>query len=108
MQTQIFRKSFRMKYYLICPFLCLLDPPRINGSGFPTEVSVVVNHVLELVCQAEGIPVPILTWVKDGRPLPQTESLRLLQGGEVLRISSAQVRYFGISILSHLGQFHMI
>ncbi|TSL47575.1 Hemicentin-1 [Bagarius yarrelli] len=75
--------------------LKVLDPPRINGSGFPTEVSVVVNHVLELVCEAEGIPTPTLTWVKDGRPLPQTHSLSLLRGGEVLRIASVQVEDTG-------------
>ncbi|GAA6099393.1 hemicentin-1 isoform X2 [Tachysurus ichikawai] len=75
--------------------LKVLDPPRINGSGFPTEVSVVVNNVLELVCEAEGIPAPTLTWVKDGRPLPQTNSLSVLRGGEVLRIASVQVEDTG-------------
>ncbi|XP_047673954.1 hemicentin-1 isoform X2 [Tachysurus fulvidraco] len=75
--------------------LKVLDPPRINGSGFPTEVSVVVNNVLELVCEAEGIPAPTLTWVKDGRPLPQMHSLSVLRGGEVLRIASVQVEDTG-------------
>lgn len=69
----------------------LSDPPRIKGSGVPAEVSVVVNNVLELQCEASGIPAPSLTWLKDGRPLPQTDSLRLLRGGEVLRAASAQV-----------------
>uniref|UniRef100_A0A3Q2PHK8 Ig-like domain-containing protein n=1 Tax=Fundulus heteroclitus TaxID=8078 RepID=A0A3Q2PHK8_FUNHE len=50
-----------------------------------------VNNVLELLCEATGIPTPTLTWLKDGRPLPQTDSLRLLRGGEVLRVTSAQV-----------------
>nr|XP_055041763.1 hemicentin-1 isoform X2 [Misgurnus anguillicaudatus] len=75
--------------------LKVLDPPQINGSGAPTEVSVVVNHILELVCEADGIPVPTLTWLKDGRPLPQTDSIRLLRDGEVLRIASAQVENTG-------------
>ncbi|XP_030626728.1 hemicentin-1 [Chanos chanos] len=75
--------------------LKVLDPPQINGSGVPAEVSVVVNNVLELVCEASGIPVPSLTWMKDGRPLPQTDSLRLLRGGEVLRVASAQVEDTG-------------
>ncbi|KAI5614770.1 hemicentin-1 isoform X1 [Silurus asotus] len=75
--------------------LKVLDPPLINGSGFSTEVSVVVNHALELVCEAEGIPAPTLTWVKDGRPLPQLDSLSILRGGEVLRITSAQVEDTG-------------
>lgn len=54
-------------------------------------MSVVVNNVLELRCEASGIPPPSLTWLKDGRPLPQTDSLQLLRGGEVLRVASAQV-----------------
>lgn len=69
----------------------LLDPPRIKGSGVAAEVSVVVNNVLELHCEASGIPTPSLTWLKDGRPLPQTDSLHLLRGGEVLLAASAQV-----------------
>ncbi|KAG7251155.1 hypothetical protein CRUP_029350, partial [Coryphaenoides rupestris] len=75
--------------------LKVLDPPSINGSEVPVEVSVVVNHVLELECEAWGIPAPSLTWLKDGRPLPQTDSMRLLRGGEVLRVASAQVEDTG-------------
>ncbi|XP_005733181.1 hemicentin-1 isoform X1 [Pundamilia nyererei] len=75
--------------------LKVMDPPRIEGSGGPAEVSVVVNNVLELHCEATGIPTPSLTWLKDGRPLPQTDSLRLLQGGKVLRVASAQLEDTG-------------
>ncbi|KAL1022832.1 hypothetical protein UPYG_G00032950 [Umbra pygmaea] len=73
----------------------VLDPPRINGAGTAVEVSVVVNHVLELLCEATGIPTPTLTWLKDGRPLPQMDNLHLLRGGEVLRIASPQVEATG-------------
>ncbi|XP_040895666.1 hemicentin-1 [Toxotes jaculatrix] len=75
--------------------LKVLDPPRIKGSDVPAEVSVVVNNVLELQCEASGIPTPSLTWLKDGRPLPQTNSLRLLQGGEMLHVASAQLEDTG-------------
>ncbi|XP_071342317.1 hemicentin-1 isoform X2 [Trachinotus anak] len=75
--------------------LKVLDPPRIKGSGLSEEVSVVVNNVLELQCEASGIPTPSLTWLKDGRPLPQTDSLRLLRGGEMLRVASAQLEDTG-------------
>ncbi|XP_070817740.1 hemicentin-1 [Chaetodon trifascialis] len=75
--------------------LKVLDPPRIKDSGVQAEVSVVVNNVLELQCEASGIPTPSLTWLKDGRPLPQTDSLRLLRGGEVLRVASAQLEDTG-------------
>ncbi|XP_028259472.1 hemicentin-1 [Parambassis ranga] len=75
--------------------LKVLDPPRIEGSGIPAQVSVVVNNVLELQCKATGIPMPSLTWLKDGRPLPQTDSMRLFRGGEVLRVASAQLEDTG-------------
>lgn len=70
-------------------FRTLSDPPHINGSGVATEVSVIVNKALELQCEASGIPMPSLTWLKDGRPV--SDGLRVLQGGEVLRVASAQV-----------------
>ncbi|KAL4635075.1 hemicentin-1 [Arapaima gigas] len=80
------RRHFRLK---------VLDPPRINGSGTPTEVSVVVNSVLELLCVATGIPSPSLTWMKDGRPLPQANAIHVLKGGEVVRMPLAQVEDTG-------------
>lgn len=63
---------------------------------------MVVNHVLELQCEVSGIPTPSLTWLKDGRPLPQTDSLRLLRGGEVLRVGSAQVTVIDQILLTHI------
>ncbi|XP_032380766.1 hemicentin-1 isoform X2 [Etheostoma spectabile] len=82
--------------------LKVLNPPLIKGSSVPAEVSVVVNNVLELHCEASGIPTPSLTWLKDGRPLPQTDSLLLLRGGEVLRVASAQLEDTGrYSCLAH-------
>lgn len=83
-------------------FFSLSDPPRIKGSGIAAEVTVVVNHVLELHCEASGIPTPSLTWLKDGRPLPLTDSLRLLQGGEVLRVALAQVSGQGLFPIPHI------
>lgn len=74
--------------------LFLSDPPHIKSSGSPKEVTVLVNNVMELECEATGIPTPTLTWLKDGRPLLETSNQRLLRGGEVLRVASAQVSLF--------------
>ncbi|KAK2508441.1 hypothetical protein MC885_016939, partial [Smutsia gigantea] len=75
--------------------LKVLEPPHINGSEEPVEISVIVNNPLELNCIASGIPAPKITWMKDGRPLPQTNQVQTLGGGEVLQISSAQVEDTG-------------
>ncbi|XP_047561044.1 hemicentin-1 isoform X2 [Lutra lutra] len=75
--------------------LKVLEPPHINGSEEPVEISVIINNPLELTCFASGIPTPKITWMKDGRPLPQTDQVQTLGGGAVLRISSAQVEDTG-------------
>lgn len=32
-------------------------------------VTVVINNLVRLECEARGIPAPILTWLKDGSPV---------------------------------------
>lgn len=39
-------------------------PPSIRGDG--GSYSVPVNHSLNLDCESEGIPLPAITWTKDG------------------------------------------
>lgn len=68
-----------------------LEPPHINGSEGPGEVSVIANDPLELTCIASGIPAPKVSWMKDGRPFVQTDQVQILEGGAILRVSSAQV-----------------
>ncbi|XP_021053028.1 hemicentin-1 [Mus pahari] len=75
--------------------LKVLEPPHINGSEGPGEVSVIVNNPLELSCIASGIPAPKISWMKDGRPFLQTEQVQTLEGGAFLRVSSAQVEDTG-------------
>ncbi|XP_075792870.1 hemicentin-1 isoform X2 [Pelodiscus sinensis] len=75
--------------------LKVLEPPHINGSDQPEEIAVVASHLLELFCVSVGIPVPKITWMKDGRPLPQNDNAHVLRGGEVLQIASAQVEDTG-------------
>ncbi|KAL1775484.1 hemicentin-1 isoform X4 [Sigmodon hispidus] len=75
--------------------LKVLEPPHINGSEGPGEISVIVNNPLELSCIASGIPAPKVSWMKDGRPFLQTDHMQILEGGAFLRISSAQVEDTG-------------
>uniref|UniRef100_A0A8C4UE85 Hemicentin-1 n=1 Tax=Falco tinnunculus TaxID=100819 RepID=A0A8C4UE85_FALTI len=73
--------------------LKVLEPPHINGTDEPEELSVIVNNPLELLCISSGIPVPKISWMKDGRPLLQNDNVHVLR--EVLRIASAQVEDTG-------------
>ncbi|XP_010226739.1 PREDICTED: hemicentin-2-like, partial [Tinamus guttatus] len=43
--------------------------PRITSAGVPSEHSVLEGSGVTLECQAEGQPVPQVTWLKDGQPL---------------------------------------
>ncbi|XP_039213555.1 hemicentin-1 isoform X2 [Crotalus tigris] len=75
--------------------LKVLEPPHINKSDNPEEISTVINNPLELLCISDGIPIPKLTWMKDGRPLHQADTVHVLRGGQVFRISSVQVEDTG-------------
>uniref|UniRef100_A0AAY5L311 Hemicentin 2 n=1 Tax=Esox lucius TaxID=8010 RepID=A0AAY5L311_ESOLU len=55
--------------------LTVLEPPKISMSSSPEELMVAVNTALELECVAEGVPPPILSWLKDGRPLQEDSQL---------------------------------
>uniref|UniRef100_H0WC62 Hemicentin-1 n=1 Tax=Cavia porcellus TaxID=10141 RepID=H0WC62_CAVPO len=75
--------------------LKVLEPPHINGSEETGEISVIVNNPLELTCMASGIPAPKITWLKDGRPLLQTDQVQSFRGNVFLRITNAQVEDTG-------------
>lgn len=48
-------------------FLCVTVPPVISSRG--GTVTVVVNDAVRLECEATGVPVPSITWLKDGSPV---------------------------------------
>ncbi|KAJ3600174.1 hypothetical protein NHX12_034124, partial [Muraenolepis orangiensis] len=76
-------KSYELDVYL---------PPTITGvSEGPTERKVVLGKPLTLECQAAGHPPPSLTWLKDGVPVQDRESVRVAQQGRSLQIASAAV-----------------
>ncbi|XP_042642365.1 hemicentin-2 [Tyto alba] len=49
--------------------LLVMEPPRIEAASHPTEMSIAVGTPLELTCVVTGVPVPTVTWEKDGRLL---------------------------------------
>ena len=47
---------------------------------FPENVSVVVKNPVALSCETSGIPLPAVSWLKDGQPVKATSSVRILSG----------------------------
>lgn len=67
-------------------------PPTIEGvDNGPTERKVVLSKPLILMCEAGGYPPPSLTWLKDGVPVRDGESLHVLEHGKKIEILSATV-----------------
>ncbi|XP_040387830.1 hemicentin-2 isoform X3 [Cygnus olor] len=74
--------------------LLVMEPPQIEDASHPTEMSVAVGTPLELTCVVAGIPVPAVTWEKDGQLLAGPW---LSAGNEsTLRISSMEVADSGL------------
>lgn len=69
--------------------MCLADPPYIEDSGQPAELSLTLGAPLELRCNARGTPPPNVTWHKDGQALSRPEDSS--RAGRVLRVEGVQV-----------------
>ncbi|ETE68709.1 Hemicentin-1, partial [Ophiophagus hannah] len=66
-------------------------PPTIKGENITTEVSALQYSILKLECEARGIPVPTITWYKDGSPIISGPQALYLEHGQFLQIPHAQV-----------------
>lgn len=57
--------NYPLVFYPVFDFYAV--PPVISSRG--GTVTVVVNEPARLECEASGVPLPILTWLKDGSPV---------------------------------------
>ncbi|KAG8447614.1 hypothetical protein GDO86_014935 [Hymenochirus boettgeri] len=76
--------------------LTVLEPPSIEGSILPKDVSLISGSSLELECRATGIPAPEITWEKDGRPLSRPDLLS--RNGTTLRIEQVKAEDAGVYV----------
>ncbi|NXK72500.1 HMCN2 protein, partial [Amazona guildingii] len=66
--------------------LLVMEPPRVKAASQPTEISITVGTPLELTCVVTGVPVPTVTWEKDGRLLAGPWLVQVLAEGRFLQI----------------------
>lgn len=76
----------------LCFFLTSLQTvrPTISSSN-QNEETVTRGGDITLKCEADGVPRPAISWMKDGRPLSTGRKAQILNEGQLLRIHDAQV-----------------
>lgn len=76
----------------LCFFLTSLQTvrPTISSSN-QNEETVTRGGDITLKCEADGVPRPAISWMKDGRPLSTGRKAQILNEGQLLRIQDAQV-----------------
>jgi len=55
-----------------------------------------VGNELELYCDVEGHPPPVITWAKNGHPLPHHTDIVLSEGNKRLKIASVSLNDIGL------------
>ncbi|XP_057580791.1 hemicentin-2 [Hippopotamus amphibius kiboko] len=73
--------------------LLVLTPPVILGDTeeLVEEVTVNASSTVGLQCPALGNPVPTISWLQNGLPFSPSPRLQVLEDGQVLQVSTAEV-----------------
>lgn len=64
-------------------------PPHFKKRP-PDVVYIKIGESVNLQCEAQATPSPVLTWFKDGRPLQESPNLRIFPGASELQIVNIQ------------------
>lgn len=83
--------SFSCLFYLTAP------PSIVGNHGKPENISVVEKNSVSLTCEASGIPLPAITWLKDGWPVSLSSSVRILSGMRNVRSLIIRLASYGHS-----------
>ncbi|XP_076984267.1 hemicentin-2 [Tamandua tetradactyla] len=73
--------------------LLVLTPPVILGETeeLVEEVTVNASSTVSLQCPALGNPMPTISWLQNGLPFSPSPRLQVLEDGQVLQVSTAEV-----------------
>lgn len=66
-------------------------PPGLDGAGSTEDVTVIKGNLASLLCNADGIPPPTVSWFKDGGTLFPDHNIVFLNLNTTLEIGSTQV-----------------
>lgn len=76
---------------LVSVLQSFVAPPSIKGGNVTTEISALINSIIKLECETRGLPMPAITWYKDGQPVISSSQALYIDKGQFLHIPRAQV-----------------
>lgn len=76
---------------LVSVLKSFIVPPTIKGGNATTEISALINSIIKLECETRGLPMPAITWYKDGQPVIANSQALYIDKGQFLHIPRAQI-----------------
>lgn len=65
-------------------------PPSIKGGNVTTETTALLDTVVTLECEGRGVPLPTVTWYRNGEPILSSRQTQYVERGHYLRIPRVQ------------------
>ncbi|XP_046908014.1 hemicentin-1 [Hypomesus transpacificus] len=74
-------KDFNLSVYV---------PPTIKGGNLTSEVTALLGATVTLECEARGVPLPAVTWYRNGAAVLSSRQAQYVDRGHFLKIPLAQ------------------
>lgn len=71
-------------------------PPSIKGGNVTTETTALLDTVVALECERRGVPLPTITWYRNGEPVLSSRQTQYVERGHYLRIPRVQASDSGL------------
>lgn len=65
-------------------------PPSIKGGNITTEVTALLDTVVKLECEGRGVPIPTITWYRNGEAILSNRQAQYVERGHYLKIPRVQ------------------
>lgn len=66
-------------------------PPSIKGGNVTSEVTALLHNPVTLECEVRGVPLPAITWYKNGESILSSRQVQYVDRGHFLKLSRVQV-----------------
>uniref|UniRef100_H2YT90 Ig-like domain-containing protein n=1 Tax=Ciona savignyi TaxID=51511 RepID=H2YT90_CIOSA len=88
------------------------ERPDIKGGGGIERITVLEGENVDLMCEADAVPPPIITWYAgDDQIIEEHRHIEFVNQGQIFRITSAQVSDTGLykcTAVNKVGETHKV